>query len=344
MMIKRITVILLAFVMLFLCSCSDKVELREKNIYAMDTVITINLCCDNETMETAYNKINRLITQVDSAVSRTNESSEIYAFNSGVETLYYPEDITVELLSIALDIAEKTGGAYNPAVAGLTDIWQINSPDVSGIPSAEEIAEALSHTDYTEITIDEDKIIKTDTDIKIDLGGIGKGYAAQKVIDYLNTTTIGYGILSFGGNVAVFGYKPDGDSFKIAIRDPLGSGTVGNVSIKSGFVSVSGSYERYREVDGVKYHHIFDPEAGYPTDNGLVSVAVISQNGAEADALSTALFVLGLEGGYEFYKSGFCEFEAVFITDNGEIYLTDGIKDNFNLTSEEYKVAVFENE
>ncbi len=341
---KRIFCALLALITLFLCACSDKVELREKNIYAMDTVITLNLYTDGETMDTAYSKIARLIGEIEDAVSRTDENSEIYALNSGSETLYYPEEITAELISAALDIAKGTGGAYNPAVAGLTDLWQINSPDAEGIPSDAEIKEALSHLDYSGITVGEDKIIKADPELKLDLGGIGKGYAAQKVIEYLDSTAIGYGLLSFGGNVAVFGRKPDGSDFKIAVRDPMGGGTVGTVSVSSGFVSVSGSYERYREVDGVKYHHIFDPETGYPTYNGLVSVAVLSKNGTEADALSTALFVLGLEDGYEFYKSGKYEFEAMFITDNGEIYLTDGIKDGFEITSPDYKVAEFENE
>lgn len=340
---KRVFSILLALATLFLFSCSDKVELREKSIYAMDTVITVNLYCDGETMETAYKRITKLINNIETTVSRTSESSEIYALNSGGETLYYPDETTVELITASLDIANKTGGAYNPAIASLTDIWQINSLEAVGIPAEAAINEAMSHIDYSGITVEEDKIVKADAELKIDLGGIGKGYAAQKVIDYLNSTAICYGLLSFGGNVAVFGNKPDGSDFKIGVRNPTGDGTVGNVSMRSGFVSVSGSYERYREVDGVKYHHIFDPETGYPTDNGLVSVVVVSKNGTEADALSTALFVLGLEKGYEFYESGKYEFEAIFITDGGEIYLTDGIKGDFELTSADYTIAEFEN-
>ena len=111
------------------------------------------------------------------------------------------------------------------------------------------------------------------------------------------------------------------------------------MEISSGYISVSGSYERYREVDGKIYHNIFDTKTGYPVENGLLSVAVISEDGAEADALSTALFALGAEAGYNFYKDSKYNFEAVFITDSGEIFLTDGIKDGFILTSSEYVIA-----
>ena len=122
----------------------------------------------------------------------------------------------------------------------------------------------------------------------------------------------------------------------------LQGGTVGNILLDSGYVSVSGSYERSREVDGEVYHHIFNTSDGYPVSNGLVSVAVIGDNGMEADALSTALFVLGLDGGYELYRSGKYDFEAIFITENREIYLTDGISEAFTLTADGYTVKNFE--
>ena len=340
---KIISLFLLLITVLGITSCSDKYSMREKNIYAMDTVITLRLYGTSEEVSYSAAKCEKIIKNVEDIISRTVPDSECSAFNGETDVLYYPDEVFYGNLAKAIEIAEATGGAYDPTVAPLTDLWRINDPSATDIPSEEEIKEALSHVGYDKITLEETKISKTDIKSKIDLGSIGKGYACEKVIEYLSATELGYGLVSFGGNVAVFGLKPGGEHFNIALRDPfLQGGTVGNILLDSGYVSVSGSYERSREVDGEVYHHIFNTSDGYPVNNGLVSVAVIGDNGMEADALSTALFVLGLDGGYELYRSGKYDFEAIFITENREIYLTDGISEAFTLTADGYTVKNFE--
>ena len=340
---KIISLFLLLITVLGITSCSDKYSMREKNIYAMDTVITLRLYGTSEEVSYSTAKCEKIIKNVEDIISRTVPDSECSAFNGETDVLYYPDEVFYDNLAKAIEIAETTGGAYDPTVAPLTDLWRINDPSATDIPSEEEIKEALSHVGYDKITLEETKISKTDIKSKIDLGSIGKGYACEKVIEYLSATELGYGLVSFGGNVAVFGLKPGGEHFNIALRDPfIQGGTVGNILLDSGYVSVSGSYERSREVDGEVYHHIFNTSDGYPVNNGLVSVAVIGDNGMEADALSTALFVLGLDGGYELYRSGKYDFEAIFITENREIYLTDGISEAFTLTADGYTVKNFE--
>ena len=141
-----------------------------------------------------------------------------------------------------------------------------------------------------------------------------------------------------GGNIGVFGTKPNSEKFKIGICDPDdASGVVGYLSISSGFISVSGDYERYFEENGERYHHIIDPATGYPAKSDVRSVAVYANNGAAADALSTALFVMGEEKALEFYGENKIAFEAIIINKNHEIILTDGVSpDDFELAGENY--------
>ena len=158
--------------------------------------------------------------------------------------------------------------------------------------------------------------------------GFGLGWIVCKVVTMLSEKAP-YGMISFGGNVGVWGQKPTGGAWEIGIKDPFDTeGVVGKIRTDGGFVSVSGDYERFFEVDGKKYHHIFDPKTGYPVDNGLRSVAVYTKDAALGDALSTALFVMGYDKAMEFYNSGIYDFEALFITDN-EILMTKGMEEMF---------------
>lgn len=165
----------------------------------------------------------------------------------------------------------------------------------------------------------------------MDLGGIGKGAAISKLIEYLKTTDIPGGVVSFGSNVAVFGEKRDGSDYRIALRDPFKEGEYAGVLTLSAddVLSVSGDYERYYTINGEKYHHILDPKTGYPAQSGLSSVAVVCSDGALADALSTALFVMGEDAAQELYSAKVFDFEAIFIATDGTLTQTDGMKTIF---------------
>ena len=171
-------------------------------------------------------------------------------------------------------------------------------------------------------------LTKSDSLIKIDLGGIGKGYASDALVEYLKEY-VNYGMVSFGSNVAVWGEKPDGTKYKIGIKNPLDTGTlIGYIDMSEGVLSVSGDYERYVEIKGQRYHHIIDPSTGYPTNNGIHSVSVICEKGIYADALSTAFMVMGVDKVLELYKSDQIDFEVLFVTDSG-IVMSDGMKEIF---------------
>ncbi|MDR2686773.1 MAG: FAD:protein FMN transferase [Oscillospiraceae bacterium] len=224
----------------------------------------------------------------------------------------------------ALEIMEATGGAFNPYLGALVKLWNIDSRDGSPpyVPAQEEIDEALRKKD-------------------LDLGAYGKGAACDEVLWQMRPFfwPISTAVINLGGNILTYGKKPWGQPFQIALRDPKGgpNDTLGMFTLRgTHFISTSGSYEKYFERDGKRYHHIFDPETGYPAERepGLVSVTVINDNGAAGDALSTACFVLGYRESQEVLQTYGCD--AIFIYENGEVRATGGVRDYFTLTSPSY--------
>ncbi len=316
----------------------------DSRMFYMDTLIDMRLAKTSSVSDKEISEVEKkcaeIISDIEEKISRTNPESDTASFNSDIDMMLEPDEVFENILETALKISDMTDGAYDPTVGILTDLWDIKN--ASAPPAPQKITEALSHVGWDKVEITDEGVSKKDSQLSIDLGGIGKGYAAQKVLEYLESTDIEYGLISMGGNVGVFGKKTDGTPFKIGIRDPDDSKAVaGYVTLDSGFVAVSGDYERYMISDGVRYHHIFDPKIGYPASSGLRSVAVICNNGSAADAFSTALFVMGVDKSLEFYKTSPIKFEAVFITDKNEIILTDGLKNEsrFELYGDKFTLA-----
>ena len=323
---KRFICALCAFVLcLPLCGCGGE-KMAEHLFFAMDTVITLRLSpdADKARMAEIFAEVESITAEIAESLSRTHTRGDTHRFNEGTDGITEVSDTFRAVLLRASEIAADTDGTFSPAMGTLTDLWNVNGG--GPVPAEEAIAEALSHTDLRTVIPKENGASKTDSALRLDFGAIGKGYAAQKVLEYLRTTEIRYGLVSFGGNVGVFGEKPDGTPFKIGLTDPRNtSRTAGYLLAETGFVSVSGDYERYFEEGGVRYHHILDPQTGYPAQSGLASVAVFSTDGALADALSTALFVMGEEKALAYYEAHAGEFEAVLITNEQKIILTSGL-------------------
>ena len=339
---KRLVSLLLSFaaVLLVLSSCAkngEGGEYAEYNYFIMDTYVTIKLAREKDGaalgkdyLDAAAAQCSKILVDIDSAISSHNENSDVYRLNSDYDYILSADDKMLSLLDTAETVAELTNGAYDYTLGCLTELWDVTHNTKP--PSETKINEALSHCGRDKIKITGKRISKLDLSVKIDFGGIGKGMAAQQLLEYLDTTDVEYGLVSVGGNIGVFGKKPGGEDYKIGIRDPHDtSDVIGYCYLGSGFVSVSGDYERYFEYDGKRYHHIIDPKTGYPAESGLSSVAVISSNGAAADALSTALFVMGADKALEFYNEGKISFEAVMVKSDGEIVLTPGIAEKFEI-------------
>ncbi len=322
---KRIILVLMIFVLLF-SSCGKEEEYYNREIYAMDTVVTISIPTSVKKSEKYCNDAVRYINELEWELSATVSESTLSKLNTTAQTMVL-EGSLLEVIRYAVDISQKTEGAFDPTCYTLTELWDISNGGYS--PTPNEVAMALSYVDYKALILEDNTLSKTSA-VRVDLGGIAKGYALEKTV-YMLSENVPYGMVSFGGNVGVWGEKPDGTAWEVGIKDPFNTEkTVGKMILPhlGGYVSVSGDYERYFEKDGQRFHHIFDPKTGYPVDNGIHSVAVYCKDATVGDALSTALFVMGYDKAISFYESGIYEFEALFVTDDG-IKMTKGMEEMF---------------
>ncbi len=317
---------------LSLSSCSTGASYVSDTFFAMDTVIEIKIASGTHDSSLIFHKCRELTRKYEKMLSAEGVSSDIASFNASVSGCEVSAE-TGELFLLAEKLFWISGGTFDPTTYPAILLWR-KAEQTGELPGEDEISEAVKKRGMELISYDPSSgvLSKAEPWVMLDFGGIGKGYAESAVIEYLKTTDAEYGVLSFGGNVSVFGKHPGG-SFTIALRDPVNDSSAATVKLSSGFVSVSGGYERYYEIGGNRYCHILDPSSGMPVGGELLSVAVISENGAAADALSTALFVSGsTEAAKELYslqkKSGF-EFEAILIYTN-EIYITPGLSGVFD--------------
>lgn len=330
---KRI-ICILSVLLLLLASCREIYRYTNDVFFAMNTVV--NTIVSDEIGEDTWTE--DILSDIENRMSRTLPDSEIFRLNCGEDVIL--SDDTYKVLEKAMQIAKDTDYAFNPCMGTLADLWDITS-GMNTVPSDEEIKEALSFCDVSLAMVYDGKVAIPDG-LKIDLGGVAKGYALERASENLSEIAMGKAVdadfcISLGGNVAVSGTSKSRKElgqkgWKVGITNPFDkSQTLGNVILERGYVSVSGAYERFFEKDGKIYHHIFDSKTGNPADSGLASAAVISEDGLEADALSTALFVMGLEKSLEFYKGGFYCFEAILVTTDGGVYVTEGLKEDFEI-------------
>ena len=286
---------------------------------------------------------------------RTNEKSELYKLNhrkdtsdkdpntdrqttpypvSGTADTWHISEDLASLLSEGLDITRESDGAFDIAIAPLTSLWDFTAEDPK-VPDDAAIQKALPLCSSDGVTIDGQDITLPSDDIQFDVGAIAKGYIADRLKDFLVKKGVKSAIINLGGNVLCIGSKPDGTPFKIGIQKPFAdrNETEAVMDITGKSVVSSGIYERCFKQGGKLYHHILNPKTGYPYDNSLISVTIISDQSVDGDALSTTCFALGLEDGLKFAeKKGV---QAVFITEDYKLHYTDGFRDEIRVTDVE---------
>ena len=283
--------------------------------------------------ESELYKLNHRIS--DSAVSdQTTETQPTpYQINGTTNTWHISEDLAA-LLSKGLSITRESKGAFDIAIAPLTSLWDFTAEDPK-VPDDADIQNALPLCSSDGVTINGQDIILPSDDIQFDVGAIAKGYIADRLKDFLVKKGVNSAIINLGGNVLCIGSKPDGTPFKVGIQKPFAdrNETEAVMDITGKSVVSSGIYERCFKQDGKLYHHILNPKTGYPYDNGLISVTIISDQSVDGDALSTTCFALGLDEGLKFAeKKGV---QAVFITEDYELHYTDGFQDEIKVTDVE---------
>ena len=324
--LSGVLLFLLCIAMLTACQNSDENKKVSKDIFAMDTYMTVTAYGKNA--ENGVNKAVDEINRLETVLSAEKQESDIYKLNeTGSGTL---STDTKNIVSKALEINKTTNGAFDISIYPLMVKWGFTTQKYN-VPSKNEISKLLKDVDSSKIIFDEKSgNIKLKENMKIDLGGIAKGYTSNRVMQIFKECGVKSGLVSLGGNVQALGTKTDGTAWQIAIENPdKSSDYIGVVSVKDKAVITSGGYERYFEKNGKTYHHILDPEIGYPAESGVKSVTIVSDDGTLADALSTSLFVMGKEKALDYWREHKNEFDTVLVEDNGDITITGGLEKIF---------------
>ena len=288
--------------------------------FYLDTIITLTAYVDDENV---LNDALRECGRYENLLSRTREDSDVWRINHADGEPVTVSDDTIRILETALQIAEKTEGAFDITIAPASVLWDFTSGEAV-LPDADELKAAAEKVDYTRVRIEGNQVTLP-KGMMIDLGGIAKGYIADEIKAYLEDRGVESAILSFGGNIVAIGLKPGGKPWKVGLQDiDLPTGAYMLVSENFGGSTVtSGIYERGFDLDGVRYHHLLDSKTGWPVQNELASVTIFSDSSMMGDALSTAAFVLGTEKGTALIES-LDGIEAVFIARDRTVTMTSG--------------------
>ena len=297
--------------MVVLCSCAEKRITKQS--FSFDTVINISANKRDE------NKVNEALSECqkfEKIFSRTNPESELYKLNSGTAEL--KDEHLSRVINFGLEMSRLTDGAFDITVAPLCDVWNVKERTTP--PLKEEIENALKYVGYEKISLSPFNLNNT----KLDLGALSKGYIADKLREEFIKKGCENIIIDLGGNIALIG------EYTVGVRDPRFPDKIfATITLKDKSAVTSGSYQRYFDYKGKRYHHIIDPRTGMCSDNSIASVTVISPVSMQADALSTAIFVMGKEG-LKLCES-FSDTDALIIFDNGEILTSGGFEEKYNL-------------
>ena len=309
-------------------ACKPTVREESRTVFALGTVCTIQLFTEKPQteVETVLQACTRRLEELERHLSANAESSTLIDINhgAGVFAVTVPADI-YPLFERAAFFAEKTDGAFNPVIGSVVKLWNIGFENARK-PDEQDIRDALSHTDYGDVQLTANRVFLKKKGMKLDLGAIAKGFAADELVRIVKQAGITHALIDIGGTISTVGKRPDESLWNIGIRDPRvqhGQPVI-STQVENRSISTSGSYERYFEQDGVRYHHILDPATGYPVRNNLIAVSVFSNSATDADALSTACFVLGYEKAVKLLAE-LPDTEALFIFGDNSVRATGGL-------------------
>lgn len=340
-MIKRILSLALLTVLVTAVfgGCSAKEKEHTVSFFAMNTYMSVSAYGENSRL--AAEQAQAEVTRLDRLWSVTDSGSELFALNSlNSGNSNSVSDDTAELIRFSLEMAELTGGAFDPTIYPVLTAWGFTK-DENRVPEDAEIAELLTKTGYRKISQNGNLISLADGTM-LDFGAVAKGAAADRTAEIMRENGITSALINLGGSITVIGKNPDNSDWRIGIKDPFGEDYIGILSLSNASAVTSGAYERnFTAADGTVYGHIIDPSTGRPADNDLASVTVISENAALCDALSTALFVMGSEKAVQFCNENGTAygFDIILITKDKELILSGGAAEKFRLTDKSSTIS-----
>jgi thiamine biosynthesis lipoprotein len=309
-----------------------------RNAFLLDTIITIKIY-DRKVPENVWDHAFDEIKRLDAILSAHVEGSDPDRLkqSAGISPVTVSPE-TLEIIQKSIEYSRLSDGLFDITAGPLIDLWAIEPPD-GHVPTGAELAATLPLIGWRDIEIDESasQVFLKRIGMSINLGAIAKGYIADRVKEVLVADGVEHAIVSLGGNIQLIG-----DTFYgVGIQDP-GQGTgifLGAIQLTGMSVASSGDYERYFEQDGIRYHHILDPKTGYPADTGLRGVSIVCPRSIDADALSTAVFLMGPADGMALVED-LPDTEAVLVTDEKTVLLSSGLKDIFELVKDSgYTIA-----
>ena len=333
---------LLIISLIYSISINRNEESISNTYYNLGTINEVTLYDVNKkTGEKILEECGSILMDIDNKMSNTIKSSDVSKINKNAGKAYTKvSKDTYYVIKKSIEFSNISNDTFDISVGPLIDLWSIGT-DNAKVPNKEEIENILPLVDYSKILLnDENLSVKlSEENMKIDLGGIAKGYAADKIYDYLKSENIKSAIINLGGNILTLGSKNNDQPFSIGIQDPTmpRGNSIGNIKVSNKSVVTSGIYERYIEKDNKIYHHMLNPHTGYPFENNLNSVTIVSDESIICDALSTTTFGLGLDSGMKLIES-LNNVDAIFITKDKKIYLSSNLKDKFNLTDTSFSI------
>lgn len=331
---KIITVV---FVIVLLTACTPKDESVQKTTYALGTIIDFNITAggSEEVVDQMIAELNR----IEAKMSVNIEESEIMALNqmAGVESFEVSKEL-YDLIETSIYYGRVSSGGFDISLGPIIDLWGIGT-EAERVPESSEIEPLLGLVGYNKIQLLDNNHIYLEEGMKLDLGGIAKGYAADQLVAIAKEGGITSGFINLGGNVVVIGEKEVDTPFNIGVQNPFDgrNAYIGFVSVSDMTVVTSGDYERYFDFEGVRYHHLFDSITGYPSQSDVNGVSIVADSSMDADALSTAVFVLGVEEGIRLIEE-MSGVECVVITVDNNLYMTDGFREVFTLTDDSFTI------
>lgn len=323
---KRILGALCALILLIaviLSSCAST-EPRSASFQSMDTLMTVKVYGGDKDL---CDRLQQRVTELDALLDATDENSDIYQLNQNGKADVSND--TAALLERSLQLSEKLDPAFDITIYPAVKAWGFTTGDYR-IPDDDELKKLAAKIDDTAVQ-SENNTYTLPAGVMLDLGAVAKGYAADQCDAILKEGHADAAVLNLGGTVKLYGKKPDGKRFSVGVADPDNpAGYFGYLSCEGGVVATSGGYERYFERDGKRYIHILDPATAKSVENGIQSVTICCDDGTAADALSTALFVMGLDKATAYYRAH-PDFDFIILTDDHSVYLTEGVYDEFTL-------------